>query len=424
LVLLFVQSAWSLAPFYAQQETIDRTVNGVHQRSYFVIFNENAPMLGLERSKLDSWLPTALPELQAENVQHMYEIGTDFRGFSVWASPDVVRQLVAHDFVKYVEEDQVMRIAAPFTARADWGQVRAAQKGTRNLATVPSGLYSGTTYPPAGNATESWDWTQAVYNGYNLNNTATRAKVWIVDTGVLPNHQEFANGNRVTTNQDYVGGGATDCNGHGTHCAGSAAGQYRGLGRQADLGNVRVLNCQGSGTNANVVAGFNFVGNNMKAGAANILSASLGGGASQATDDSINANNAKGVICVVAAGNSNANACGYSPARATGAITIGATQSSDAMATFSNWGSCVDVFAPGVNIHSAWYTSATTYNTISGTSMATPLVAGSVAIYSTMGGNPPTPAAVRTAITNFGTRGVVTGLPANTPNILINANWN
>jgi len=409
-----------LAPFYAQQETIDRAIDGVNQRSYFVIFNSNAPMLGLERSKLESWLPTAMPELEAANVQHMYEIGEDFRGFSVWASPDVVRQLVAHDFVKYVEEDQVMRIAAPFTARPDWGQLRSAQKGTRNLATVPANQYNGN-YPNAGSPTETWDWTQGVKDGYKPINNGSRAKVWIVDTGVLPNHQEL-NG-RVSTNQDYVGGGATDCSGHGTHCAGSASGLYRGVS-SSDIGNVRVLNCQGSGTNANVVAGFNFVGNNMKANAANILSASLGGGASQASDDAINANNAKGVICVVAAGNSNANACNYSPARATGAITIGATQQNDAIATFSNWGSCVDVFSPGVSIHSSWYTSATTYNTISGTSMATPLVAGAIALYATIGGNLPTPAAVRTAIGNFGTRGVVTGLPANTPNILINSNWN
>jgi len=426
LVLLLVQSALSLAPFYAQQETIDRDVNGVHQRSYFVIFNERAPKLGHDLEKLSSWLPDAMPELDASNIQHMYEI-LEFRGFSVWASPDVVRQLVAHDFVSYVEEDQVMRIAAPFTARPDWGQVRVAQKGARNLATSPTGLYSGTTYPNANNATDGtggWDWTSAVYNGYRLINGGQNAKIWIVDTGVLTGHQEF-NG-RVSTSRDFVNttGNGQDCNGHGSHCAGSAAGRYRGVATAADIGNVRVLNCQGSGTNANVVAGFDFVCNNKKPSATNILSASLGGGKSATTETSINNCANGGTVPVVAAGNDNANACNYSPAGATQAITIGATTSQDAKASFSNFGPCVDVFSPGVSIHSAWYTSNTAYNTISGTSMATPLSAGAIALFATSQTGGATPASVRAAITRTATSGVITGLPAATVNLLINANWN
>jgi len=364
--LLFVQAVWGLAPFYTQQETIDRYVDGAHERSYFVIFNEKAPSFGLEKEKLQSWLGTAMPELSPENVQWIYDI-FDFRGFAVWTSPANIDALLTYDFIKYVEEDQVMRaLQSGFTSRMDYGQVRVLQKGARNLATVPAGMYTGTSYPSGGSDPSTWDWTAAVKNDAKPINTGSGAKIWVVDTGVLPNHQEL-NG-FVKDNADFVGTGGVDCNGHGTHCAGSAGGNWRGMATNAEIGNVRVLNCQGSGTNTAVVNGFNYACNNRASGKGNILSASLGGGASQATDDAINGCNNLGVICVVAAGNNNANACGYSPARATGAITVGATNKDDAMASFSNWGSCVNVFAPGQNIHSSWYTSTSTYNTISGTS--------------------------------------------------------
>lgn len=320
-----------------------------------------------------------------------------------------------------------MRAYAPFTSRPDWGQIRSAQYGPRNLTTAPAGLYSGTTYANASSPTETWDWVAGIYTNYRtIPNRGDRAKVWIVDTGVLPSHQEFIAGgaSRVRTNTDFAGGGATDCNGHGTHCAGSAGGQYRGLATNVDIGNVRVLNCQGSGTNANVVAGFDYVANNQAAGRTNVLSASLGGGASTTTDSAINNGAAKGVIPVVAAGNDNANACNYSPARAAQAITVGAINKDDAKASFSNFGTCVDVLAPGQSIHSSWYTSATTYNTISGTSMATPLAAGAIAVFASQStAQPVTNSAVRAAITNFGATGYVTGLPAGTPNVVINARW-
>jgi len=271
-----------------------------------------------------------------------------------------------------------------------------------------------------------------VYNGYKPYNSGVNSFIWIVDTGVLSNHQEFYRNStntqtRVTRRQDYVtaGGNATDCNGHGSHCAGSAAGLYRGISFGSEIGAVRVLNCQGSGTNANVVAGFDYVANNQVAGKSNILSASLGGGASTATDNSINAGVNAGVIAVVAAGNDNANACNYSPARAANAITVMASDRLDARASFTNTGSCGDVFAPGVSIHSAWYTSATTYNTISGTSMATPLTAGAIGLYASANAPVRGTSVVKQQISNTGTRNLITGtLLAGTPNIIVNGNWN
>jgi len=410
-----------LAPFYRQEEPIDRHDNGIHERSYFVIFNDKAPKFGLEKEKLQSWLPSGMPELSPNNVQWVYDI-LEFRGFSVWTSPSTVDALFAYDFVKYVEEDGVMRTTAPFTQRPDYGMLRITQKGARNLATVPSGQYTSG-YPSAAADTNTWDWTSAVYNGYRPINNGGNSKIWIVDTGILQNHNEL-NG-YVKDNADFVSPSTngTDCNGHGTHCAGSAGGNWRGLSQSAEIGNVRVLGCGGSGTTAGVVQGFNYVCNNRAGGKANILSASLGGGISQASDDAINNCNNLGVICVVAAGNNNANACNYSPARATGAITVGAITKDDAIASFSNWGTCVNVFAPGVNIHSGWYTSSSTYNTISGTSMATPLAAGAIGLFCT-GRTTCTPAQVRDAINTNGTRNVITGLPAGSPNIIINANWN
>jgi len=421
---LLVQAAFGLAPFYRQEEPIDRHDNGIHERSYFVIFNDKAPKFGLEKEKLQSWLKIGMPELNPENVQWVYAIDT-FEGFSVWTTPSTVDALLAYEFVKYVEEDQVMRANAPFTQRPDYGQLRIAQKGARNLATVPSGQYSGSTYPSAAADTNTWDWTSAVYNGYRPINNGGGTKIWIVDTGVLPTHQEIAG--YVKDNADFVNSsqGGVDCNGHGTHCAGSAGGNWRGLAQAAEIGNVRVLNCQGSGTNTAVVQGFNYACNNRASGKGNILSASLGGGASTATDDAINACNNVGVIPVVAAGNSNANACLYSPARATGAITVGATTKDDTMASFSNWGSCVNVFCPGVSVHSGWYTSTSTYNTISGTSMATPLCAGAIALWCTREGvSRCNRATVMSALNSTGTWNTITGtLPAGTPNVIINANW-
>jgi len=429
---LVVSSAFGNdAPLFTQRETIDRVVGGVAERSFLVIFNERAPSFDFQDfAKIKSWLPTVMPEVNVANVQHVYNIGEGFRGFAVWANFDALESIRRYEGVRYIEEDQVVRAMA-FTDRPDWGQVRVTQGRTKDLNTTNAAYnYSGTAYPNAGLDDSVWNWTQSVRNNYRFINNGNGAKIWIVDTGVLQNHSEFQDStgkSRVSTSQDYVTPttNGTDCHGHGTHCAGSAAGRFRGISVAADIGNVRVLNCQGSGTTANVVAGFNYVADNQDPTKDNILSASLGGGASQASDDAINGAAGKGVIPVVAAGNDNANACGYSPARANQAITVRATQSSDTRSTFSNFGPCVDVFSPGQSIHSAWIgANAVTYNTISGTSMATPLVAGAVGLYVTSETGKVDVVKVKGAITQFGTPGVVLNPGTGSPNVFINAAWN
>jgi serine protease len=194
------------------------------------------------------------------------------------------------------------------------------------------------------------------------------------------------------------------------------AGTTYGIAKKATVHAVRVLNCQGSGTNADVIEGMDWVAaNHVKPAVANM---SLGGGASQATDDAVQRMFAAGVTVAVAAGNDNANACNYSPARAANAITVGSTTSTDARSSFSNYGTCLDIFAPGSSITSASFSSDTGSTSMSGTSMASPHVAGVAALY--LGANPSaTPQQVRDALVNNGTAGKVTSAGTGSPNVLL-----
>jgi subtilisin family serine protease len=179
---------------------------------------------------------------------------------------------------------------------------------------------------------------------------------------------------------------------------------------------VRVLDCAGSGTNSGVIAGIDWVANNRVLPA--VANMSLGGGASTAVDDAVARLTNSGVSLAVAAGNENQDACNTSPARAPSAITVGATTNTDARASFSNYGSCLDVFAPGNNITSSWYSSTTATNTISGTSMASPHVAGVAALY-LQGNTGASAATVASAITSTATTGVVTSAGTGSPNRLL-----
>ena len=242
-------------------------------------------------------------------------------------------------------------------------------------------------------------------------------KAYIIDTGIRSTHSDF--GGRATSGYDAIdGGSADDCNGHGTHVAGTVGGTTYGVAKGVSLVAVRVLDCGGSGTTSGVIAGVNWVTSNHGAGQPAVANMSLGGGASSALDTAVSNSIADGVTYALAAGNSNANACNSSPARTPNAITVGATTSSDARASFSNYGTCVDIFAPGSSITSAWYTSNTATNTISGTSMASPHVAGAAAVY--LEANPSaTPAQVASALIAAATTGKVTSPGTGSPNRLL-----
>lgn len=244
------------------------------------------------------------------------------------------------------------------------------------------------------------------------------ARAYIVDTGLLATHTEFTG--RVGTGYTAIsdGRGTTDCNGHGTHVAGTVAGTTWGVAKLATVVPVRVLDCKGSGSWSGVVAGLDWIAKNHPAGVPAVANMSLGGGASSTVDAAVNGVIAKGISVVVAAGNDNgADACNYSPARVPAAITVAATDVNDARASFSNVGSCVDIFAPGVSITSSWYTSTTATNTISGTSMASPHVAGAAALI--VGANPTfSPAQVIASLSSAATPNVVTN-PSGTVNALL-----
>jgi len=247
-------------------------------------------------------------------------------------------------------------------------------------------------------------------------NEGVGVRAYVIDTGIRGTHSEFTGrmGAGYTAISD--GNGTNDCNGHGTHVAGTVGGSVYGVADKVTLHPVRVLSCTGSGTNSGVIAGINWVAANaVKPAVANM---SLGGGASSTLDSAVANLVSSGVVVVVAAGNDNLNACNYSPARVASAITVGATTSTDARASYSNFGSCLDLFAPGSSIRSAWYTGDTATNTISGTSMASPHVAGVAALL--LSANPSaTPADIRTAMIGNATPSKVTSAGTGSPNLLL-----
>ncbi len=315
-------------------------------------------------------------------VQRVFE--TAVHGFSARMSARQAELLAADPAILLVEEDQIMSINAT-QANATWGLDRVDQ------ADLP------------------------LDTNYTYNDTAANVHAYVIDTGIFFAHSDF--GGRAVPGFDSIGDGrnGNDCNGHGTHVAGTIGSSTYGVAKGVQLHAVRVLNCNGAGTNSGVIAGIDWVTANHQSPA--VANMSLGGGASNALDNAIRNAIASGVSFAVAAGNSNANACNSSPARVTQAITVGASTANDVRATFSSFGSCLDLFAPGVNITSTWNTSNTATNTISGTSMSSPHTAGVAALY--LAANPTkTPAEVETALKGIAV-GKVTSAGNGSPNLLL-----
>ena len=255
---------------------------------------------------------------------------------------------------------------------------------------------------------------------FGYNSAGTGVTAYVIDTGIRRTHREFTG--RASVGYDAIGDGRNgiDCNGHGTHVAGTIGGFTYGVAKNVSLVGVRVLNCTGSGTNSGVIAGVDWVTRNRRLPA--VANLSLGGGVSSALDTAVNNSIARGVTYAVAAGNSAQDACYSSPARVQNAITVGATASNDYRASYSNYGYCLDLFAPGSSVTSAWYTSDTAINTISGTSMATPNVAGVAALY--LQKYPAaSPGAVAYALNSMATRGVVVNAGTGSPNRLLFTNY-
>lgn len=330
---------------------------------YIVVLKPQAASLAGESSGADR-VPIAAKAIAA---QHRASLVRSFdrvlRGFVVKADNNALTALLTDPRVAYVEQDGIATLNTIQTG-ATWGLDRV----DRRLLPL-----------------DTW---------YTYDTMGLGVHAYVIDSGLNVTHSEFTG--RVGAGADFIGGGVNDCNGHGTHVAGTIGGTTYGIAKAVIIHPVRVFPCSGGSAWSTIIAGMNWVASNHIAPA--VVNMSLGGGINTSIDAAVaNLHNINGLTVVVAAGNSNADACNFSPARAPLAITVGSTTSTDTRSSFSNWGTCLDWFAPGSSITSAWIGSNTATNTISGTSMAAPHVAGAAARYLQTYPTA-TPAAVRAAL--------------------------
>jgi subtilisin family serine protease len=318
-------------------------------------------------------------------VRHRYSAA--LHGFEARVSEKEARRIAADPAVEYVEQDHLVRVTDT--------QVNPPSYGLDRIDQPALPLDHSYTYP----------------------STGSDVTVFVIDTGIRFSHKDF--GGRAVPGFDYERGSGDDCDGHGTHVAGTIGGASYGVAKRVKLVAVRVLDCQGSGRTADVIAGIDYVTSVKQAGiGAAVANMSLGGGASAALDAAVKRSIAAGVTYAVAAGNENTTACNSSPARVPAAITVAATDRTDRRASFSNFGRCVDIFAPGVRITSAYNTSDRASADFSGTSQATPHVAGVAALI--LQANPTaTPDQVSQQLAGTAARNRITDPGSGTPNRLL-----
>ncbi|KAI8334418.1 peptidase S8/S53 domain-containing protein [Chlamydoabsidia padenii] len=355
--------------------------------------------LANDNNPLTQWLH---PTTSSHGVRHVYN-SSSLKGYSGKFDAATLKAIRSSEDVAYVEKDSVV-YASELQRDAPWGLARIAHRDGLTLKT---------------------------FNKYEHDTEGGKGvKVYVIDTGINVDHVDF--GGRAIWGKTIPQGDADeDGNGHGSHCAGTIAGKKYGVAKQATPVAVKVLRSNGSGSMSDVVSGVDWAssahvkeakearatGKTYKGAVANM---SLGGGKSPSLDRVVDGAVEDGIVFAVAAGNDNKDACNYSPARAEKAITVGASTLFDDRASFSNYGKCVDVFAPGQDILSIWNTNKYATNTISGTSMASPHVAGLAAYVLSLEENPDvTPKEIKDKIIKLSTRGVLNGIPKDTPNLLI-----
>ncbi|MEV4332270.1 S8 family serine peptidase [Streptomyces sp. NPDC049597] len=366
------------APAAAEGVIENAGAPGAIKGSYIVTLDESEADAGSKAGK-------ALAAEYGAKIKRTYNAALN--GYSVQLSEEQAKKFAADPAVESVVQNRVFTISGTQPSPPSWGLDRVDQRA------LP--LNQSYTYPDT---------------------AGEGVTAYVIDTGVRITHSDF--GGRASYGYDAIDNDNTaqDGHGHGTHVAGTVAGSSHGVAKKAKIVGVRVLDNSGSGTTEQVVAGIDWVTQNaVKPAVANM---SLGGGVDTALDTAVRNSIASGITYAVAAGNDGSNASNYSPARVTEAITVGSTTSTDARSSFSNYGSVLDIFAPGSSIKSTWNTSDTATNTISGTSMATPHVAGAAALY-LAANKTATPAQVSSALTTAATSGVVGNPGTGSPNRLL-----